>query len=88
MSRDARVRRYWNRDAPSYDGCMRPYDRLLVGDGRSWVCAQTTGKVLEVAVGTGRDLPHYPARAEVIGIDLSPGMLDGTGRARPPPRRP
>ncbi|GHE38721.1 class I SAM-dependent methyltransferase [Streptomyces lavendulocolor] len=78
--RDARVRRYWNRDAPWYDGCMRPYDRLLIGDGRAWVCAQASGKVLEVAVGTGRNLPHYPPGTDVVGIDLCPGMLE---RARP-----
>ncbi|MEU0721795.1 class I SAM-dependent methyltransferase [Streptomyces lavendulocolor] len=78
--RDTRVRRSWNRNAPWYDRCMRHYDRLLVGDGRSWVCAQAGWKVLEVAVGTGLNLPHYPAGAEVIGVDLSPEMLE---RARP-----
>ncbi|MET9835961.1 class I SAM-dependent methyltransferase [Streptomyces sp. NPDC006385] len=77
---DAQVRRYWNRDAPWYDGCMHPYDRLLVGDGRAWVGAHSSGRVLEVAVGTGRNLPHYPAGTQVIGIDLCPGMLE---RARP-----
>lgn len=74
------MRRSWNRDAPWYDGCMRPYDRLLVGDGRSWAGAQASGTVLEVGVGTGLNLPHYPAGAEAVGIDLSPGML---ARARP-----
>ncbi|UGY91298.1 class I SAM-dependent methyltransferase [Streptomyces gobiensis] len=59
---------------------MRPYDRLLVGNGRSWACSQASGRVLEVAVGTGRNLPHYPVGTEVIGIDLSPRMLE---RARP-----
>ncbi|MEU7401877.1 class I SAM-dependent methyltransferase [Streptomyces sp. NPDC044948] len=79
-ARQARVRRSWNRDAPWYDSLMRHYDRLLVGDGRSRVCAQAGREVLEVAVGTGRNLPHYPAGAKVVGIDLSPGMLE---RARP-----
>jgi ubiquinone/menaquinone biosynthesis C-methylase UbiE len=44
------------------------------------VCSQATVKVLEVAVGTGLNLPHYPAGVEVTGIDLSAAMLK---RARP-----
>ncbi|MET9833561.1 class I SAM-dependent methyltransferase [Streptomyces sp. NPDC006385] len=79
-NQDARVRRSWNRDARWYDGCMHPYDRLLVGDGRAWVCGQASGRVLEVAVGTGRNLPYYPAGTEVFGVDLCPEMLE---RARP-----
>ncbi|MBX7230563.1 MAG: class I SAM-dependent methyltransferase [Bdellovibrionales bacterium] len=33
-------------------------------------------KVLEVGVGTGLSLPHYPTNVEVTGIDLSPQMLE------------
>lgn len=40
--------------------------------------------VLEVGVGTGLSLPHYPAHARVTGIDLSPHMLE---RARSRVRR-
>ncbi len=32
-------------------------------------------KILEVGVGTGIALSYYPRHCEVIGIDLSPGML-------------
>ncbi len=31
--------------------------------------------VLEIAVGTGRNLAHYDAEATVTGVDLSPEML-------------
>lgn len=40
--------------------------------------------VLEVGVGTGLSLPHYPATARITGIDLSPHML---ARARARVRR-
>ncbi|WP_161606328.1 class I SAM-dependent methyltransferase [Microlunatus speluncae] len=42
-------------------------------------------RVLLVGVGTGQDLVHLPAGAEVTGVDLSPAML---ARARARARRP
>jgi ubiquinone/menaquinone biosynthesis C-methylase UbiE len=70
-----RWRRYWDGQLVSYDKQMRFFDRVLLGDSRAWVCAQATGHTLEVAVGTGLNLPFYPAEVELTGIDLSPGML-------------
>ncbi|QMV24310.1 methyltransferase domain-containing protein [Streptomyces sp. SCUT-3] len=70
-----RVRRIWERIAPSYDRWMR-CDRLLVGDSRRWVCSRASGRTLEVAVGTGLNLPLYPPGTEVVGLDLSRAMLE------------
>ena len=69
-----RWERYWNKTSASYDKQMRFYDRLLA-DSRPWVCGQATGHALEVAIGTGLNLPFYPAAVELTGTDLSPGML-------------
>ncbi|WP_327432918.1 class I SAM-dependent methyltransferase [Streptomyces sp. NBC_01236] len=71
-----RLRRYWDRHARSYDRQMRVFDRLLFGDSRTWICSQATGQVLEVAIGTGLNLPLYPADVELTGIEWSPAMLD------------
>lgn len=65
----------WDRYAPRYDQHIRVSERLLFPDGRSWACAQASGNVLEVAVGTGLNLPYYPAGIALAGIDLSPVML-------------
>src|ERR1044071_7503941 len=72
----ARWRRYWDRKAGDYDREMAAWDRKLFGDSRQWACGRATGEVLEVAVGTGLNLPHYPPGTTVTGIDLSDGMLD------------
>jgi ubiquinone/menaquinone biosynthesis C-methylase UbiE len=70
-----RVRRIWDRFAPRYDKDMRLCDRLLFPGGREWVCSQAAGETLEVAIGTGLNLPFYPATATLTGVDLSPVML-------------
>ena len=33
------------------------------------------GRVLEVGVGTGRNLAHHPSQSEVVAIDISPRLL-------------
>jgi len=54
---------------------MALMEKLLFGDGRAWVCAQATGDVLEVAVGTGRNLSFYAEGIRLTGIELSQEML-------------
>lgn len=71
-----RLRRYWDKHSRSYDKQMGFFDRRFFGDTREWVCRQAQGRVLEVAVGTGLNLPLYPDEVELTGVDLSPGMLE------------
>ena len=74
------VRRYWDRSAPTYDAAISLFEKLLLGDGRCWVGERVRGEVLEVAVGTGRNLAYYPSEARVAGVDLSPEMLERARR--------
>ncbi|MFS8097357.1 class I SAM-dependent methyltransferase [Lentzea alba] len=77
-----RLRRTWDSYAPRYDRDIRLFERIQFAGGREWVCGQAKGEVLEVAIGTGRNLPHYPPGTKVIGLDLSPAMLEvARGRA-------
>jgi ubiquinone/menaquinone biosynthesis C-methylase UbiE len=71
----ARVLRVWEKTAPSYDRQIALFEKLQFGGGRQWLGLRARGRVLEVAIGTGLNLPHYPAEATVTGIDLSPAML-------------
>ncbi len=75
MEETERVRSLYDAMAPRYDRVIAVAERLLFGDGRRWACSQATGRVLEVAIGTGRNLPFYPPDVQVSGIDFSPGML-------------
>jgi ubiquinone/menaquinone biosynthesis C-methylase UbiE len=71
-----RLKRHWEREAPTYDRRMGFFERVLFGDGREWVCSRASGEVLEVAVGTGRNFTFYPQGVRLSGIDLSPAMLE------------
>ena len=70
-----RTRGLWDLYAPRYDRQIRISERLLFPDGRSWACSRARGEVLEVAIGTGLNLPYYPRGITLTGIDLSPAML-------------
>ena len=70
------VRRVYEREAGNYDRNVKLPERLLFAGGREWVCAQAEGEVLEIAVGTGLNLPHYPDGVRLTGIEFVPAMLD------------
>jgi ubiquinone/menaquinone biosynthesis C-methylase UbiE len=74
-SRRERWRRYWDKHSASYDKEMRLFDRVLFKDSRAWVCSKAAGETLEVGVGTGLNLPFYPADVQLTGIDVSSAML-------------
>ena len=71
----ARQKRIWDKAAPGYDRQIVFFERNWFSGGREWLGERAHGRVLEVAVGTGRSLPYYPAGATVTGIELSPAML-------------
>ncbi|MGH1524939.1 class I SAM-dependent methyltransferase [Leifsonia sp. L25] len=73
--------RSWRRQAATYDRKVGRAEQTMLAGSREWVGARVSGRVLEVAVGTGRNLPYYPAGVELTGIDLSPEML-AIARAR------
>jgi len=82
LSRDDREqanalrKRAWRKQADSYDRLIGWWERRMFGeDNRPWACSRAEGKVLEVAVGTGLNLPFYDSGLSVVGVDLSPDML-------------
>lgn len=62
--------------APLYNIIEWPMEQLLFSRWRKQLWNQITGpQVLEIGVGTGKNIPYYPNNIALTGIDLSPGML-------------
>jgi ubiquinone/menaquinone biosynthesis C-methylase UbiE len=59
------------------------FDQHILGVRRlrKNLLSQATGKILDVACGTGLNIPLFPAGGDITAVDLSPNML-GVARAR------
>ena len=72
-----RRRVQYAKEAASFDREMGLGEKWIFGtEHRPWACSRATGHTLEVGIGTGLNLPYYPPEASLIGLDLSPEMLD------------
>ncbi|BCJ75342.1 ubiquinone/menaquinone biosynthesis methyltransferase [Catellatospora sp. IY07-71] len=71
----SRQRRVWDRAAPAYDRQMSFFEKVWFPGAREWLGRRAHGRVLEIAVGTGRNLPHYGPGVSITGVDLSTAML-------------
>jgi ubiquinone/menaquinone biosynthesis C-methylase UbiE len=71
-----REQKTYDRHSRWYDLTQWPMEAFGLGRQRRRLWDQVRGqRVLEVGVGTGRNLQYYPAQSRVVAIDLSPGML-------------
>lgn len=62
--------------APLYDLMEWPVEHSLYRSWRQELWAKIEGpEVLEIGVGTGKNIPYYPNDVHVTASDLSPGML-------------
>ncbi len=69
------IRTAYRRWAPVYDHTFGK----IAAEGRKHsveIINRSSGRVLEVGVGTGLSLPAYKRALEIVGIDLSPEMLE------------
>ncbi|SIS40014.1 class I SAM-dependent methyltransferase [Salimicrobium flavidum] len=57
-------------------GVFDMMDHMIKDEWRKDLLKDLNGTVLEIGIGTGANLPYYPASAEVTGIDFSTKMLE------------
>ena len=66
----------YDRFARCYDCVEGVLSLLGLSKLRQQMMKQASGRVLEVAVGTGKNLPYYPPDCRIIAADLSREMLN------------
>jgi ubiquinone/menaquinone biosynthesis C-methylase UbiE len=76
----AQCHRTYERIAPVYDWLDVIYERSWKARLRAELFAHAQGRLLDVGVGTGCNLPFYPKGAPVVGVDLSRAMLARAAR--------
>ena len=58
-----------------YDPLVAPLDPMGLRKWRQWAVSAAHGRVLELGVGTGLNLPHYAAAESVTAIDPDEASL-------------
>ncbi|MCL7416023.1 MAG: class I SAM-dependent methyltransferase, partial [ANME-2 cluster archaeon] len=66
----------YNRISYVYDLMESAVEYLKFGKWRQMILSDMKGRVLDMGVGTGKNLRYYPGSCSVIGVDISPGMLE------------
>jgi ubiquinone/menaquinone biosynthesis C-methylase UbiE len=69
------LQKKWDRASRWYDLGTMALEALVFRRLRSRLLKSATGRVLEVAAGSGLNLVHYPRNLDLTAVDLSPGML-------------
>jgi len=71
-----KTRKKYNRIAGIYDLFESPMELMALKKWRITLMEQLRGKVLEVGVGTGKNIEYYPEGLYITAIDFSTKMLE------------
>ena len=73
---ESSTERRYDRIARVFNILEYPVERMASEKWRTKLFSQAAGqRILEVGVGTGKNLPYYPPGKSVMGIDISDRML-------------
>ena len=71
----SKTQQRYNRIAGLYDILEAPMEHMFT-KWRKELLKDASGKTLEVGIGTGKNIEHYPTGVELTGIDFSEKMLE------------
>lgn len=75
-------REKYKRLARFYDFLDLPFEYFRYRPSRRQIWSGLKGRILDAGVGTGRNMAYYPANADMVGLDLSPAMLERAAERR------
>lgn len=75
MKETDKIKGRYDRISKVYDLMEQPMERMMFEKWRQELSRSLKGKVLEIGVGTGKNIPYYPDGVEVTAIDFSEKML-------------
>ena len=69
------VRRKYDRNSSLYDLMESIVEMFFFAGWRRKLLSNVSGRVLEIGVGTGKNLQYYPDGVRIVAIDISHGMF-------------
>ena len=75
MNNTEKIKKRYNRVAKFYDIIENPMEMMALKKWRIDLMKELKGKVLEVGVGTGKNIEHYPINIDITAIDFSEKMI-------------
>lgn len=69
-----KIQKRYNRIAGMYDLMESPME-IMLSKWRKKILKDASGKILEVGIGTGKNIPYYPENVDLTGIDFSEKMI-------------
>lgn len=71
-----KIKRRYDRASKIYDILESPMEIMALKKWRIDIMKELRGKILEVGVGTGKNIPYYPEDIDITAIDFSEKMLN------------
>ena len=76
MDSTEKIKKRYNRVAKIYDILENPMEMMALKEWRIELMKELKGKVLEIGVGTGKNIEYYPNDIDITAIDFSEKMLE------------
>lgn len=75
LMQESSTRKIYDVHSVFYDMTFGRLVRRRIANAIGHMDIKATDRVLDIGIGTGASLGYYPRRGQVIGVDLSAGML-------------